>query len=113
MVNAMSDTFLPFKVNRMLVVLVVLCMVSAISVVIVRHKNRVAFVEYQQSQSQSDQLQIEWGRLKLEYATWAAAHQLADEAQANFKMVAPAPEDIVTIELDDRGGPAKVLEVVP
>lgn len=102
-----------FYISKTLIALVVLCLISAIAVVVVKHKNRVAFVELQRTQAQNDQLQIEWGRLKLEYATWAAAHQLADEANDNFNMFAPAPEDIVTIEINNQTGTANKLEVLP
>ena len=49
----------------------VISLVSALYVVVVRHQNRLEFLQVRSAEEQRDQLNDEWGRLQLEKATWA------------------------------------------
>jgi len=67
---------------------------SALGVVWTRHESRVLFVQLTQLQRQRDDLNIEYGRLELEQATWAEPRRIDDEARRKLGMVDPRPQDI-------------------
>ena len=73
-------------------VLLLAVMVSAIAVVWARHQGRVSFVELTQLQNQRDALNVEFGRLELEQATWAAPGRVEQIARSQLGMITPAPE---------------------
>lgn len=79
------------------IALVILILISAYFVVTVRHENRLAFAHVQTLESERSQLQSEWSRLMLEYATWSNRDYLSEQAGKQLEMVAPAPENIVTV----------------
>ncbi len=71
---------------------------TALAVIYVRHDARRGFVELQSVQTTRDELEADWGRLQIEYATWAdgskveklAREQLAlrDAAAAHVMVIA-------------------------
>jgi cell division protein FtsL len=67
---------------------------SAIAVVWTRHESRVLFVELTRLQNVRDDLNIEYGKLELEQATWAEPRRVDDEARQQLGMVNPKPQDI-------------------
>ncbi|WP_266160333.1 cell division protein FtsL [Dyella silvatica] len=69
-------------------------LISAIGVVWTRHESRVLFVELTRLQNQRDELNIEYGRLELEQATWAEPRRVDSEARQKIGMVNPRPQDI-------------------
>ncbi len=74
-------------------------LISAILVVVVRHQNRLEFLQVRAEEDLRDKLNDEWSRLQLEKATWAR-HNLVEEAARNeLGMVTPGPSDIVVIQL--------------
>lgn len=75
---------------------------SALSVVAVRHNNRLAFIALQQHEQKREQLQTEWGRLMIERATWTRQNNVAVDAGKRLAMTPPSPEKIVTLELGQR-----------
>lgn len=77
-----------------LVLLFAVAMVSAIGVVWTRHQSRVLFVQLTQLQNQRDDLNIEYGRLELEQATWAEPRRIDSEARSKLGMTTPRPQDI-------------------
>jgi cell division protein FtsL len=77
-----------------LVILLLAMLVSAIGVVWTRHESRVLFVELTRLQNQRDELNIEYGRLELEQATWAEPRRIDEEARSKLGMVTPRPQDI-------------------
>lgn len=77
-----------------LVILLLAVLVSAIGVVWTRHESRVLFVELTRLQNQRDELNIEYGRLELEQATWAEPRRIDQEARSKLGMVTPKPQDI-------------------
>ncbi len=70
---------------------------SAIAVVWARHQGRVAFVQLTQLQNQRDALNVEYGRLELEQATWAAPGRIEQIARSRLGMIDPAPEQVELI----------------
>jgi cell division protein FtsL len=80
--------------GSLLVLLLLAVLVSAIGVVWTRHESRVLFVELTRLQNQRDELNIEYGRLELEQATWAEPRRIDEEARSKLGMVTPRPQDI-------------------
>lgn len=72
-------------------------LVSAIAVVWVRHEARAQFIELTQLQSQRDDLNVNFGRLELEQATWADPARIDRVAREQLHMVLPKPADIQLI----------------
>lgn len=78
-------------------VLLLAVMASAIAVVWARHQGRVSFVELTQLQNQRDVLNVEFGRLELEQATWAAPGRVEQIARGQLGMITPAPAQVEMI----------------
>ncbi len=76
------------------VILLFAAVASALGVVWTRHESRVLFVQLTALQNQRDDLNIEYGRLELEQATYAEPRRIDDEARQRLGMVEPRPQDI-------------------
>lgn len=74
--------------------LLCLVLLSALGVVWTRHESRVLFVQLTALQNQRDDLNVEYGRLELEQATWAEPRRIDLEARSKLGMVSPDPKDI-------------------
>jgi cell division protein FtsL len=74
--------------------LLCLVLITALGVVWTRHESRVLFVQLTSLQNQRDDLNVEYGRLELEQATWAEPRRIDEEARAKLGMLTPAPADI-------------------
>jgi cell division protein FtsL len=77
-----------------LVILLLAVLASAIGVVWTRHESRVLFVDLTRLQNQRDELNVEYGRLELEQATWAEPRRIDEESRSKLGMVTPRPQDI-------------------
>lgn len=77
-----------------LMALLAMTLASAIGVVWTRHESRVLFVNLTALQNQRDDLNIEYGKLELEQATYAEPRRIDDEARQQLGMVDPRPQDI-------------------
>ncbi len=77
-----------------LLVLLAAVLGSALGVVWTRHESRVLFVALTTLQNQRDELNIEYGKLELEQATYAEPRRIDDEARQKLGMVNPRPQDI-------------------
>ncbi|HUB89886.1 MAG TPA: cell division protein FtsL [Dyella sp.] len=77
-----------------LLILLAAVMVSAIAVVWTRHQSRTLFVQLSQLQRERDALNIEYGQLELEQATWAEPRRIDSEARTKLGMFAPRPQDV-------------------
>lgn len=84
------------RLLQLIIVLALLAAVlgSAISVVWVRHESRVLFVQLTQLQNQRDAMNIEYGKLELEQATFAEPRRIDEEARGQLGMLDPRPQDI-------------------
>jgi cell division protein FtsL len=71
---------------------------SALGVVYAKHQTRKLFVELHTLQKARDELQIDWGRLQLEQATWATHGRVERIAQQRLKMKLPPPDAVVIVK---------------
>jgi len=71
--------------------------VAAIGVVHARHQHRQLFVELTRLVDERDELNIDFGRLQLEQATWAEANRIDQVARARLGMKFPEAGDIVVV----------------
>ncbi|TAL83374.1 MAG: cell division protein FtsL [Rhodanobacter sp.] len=69
-------------------------LISALGVVWTRNQSRVLFVRLTALQNQRDGLNIEYGKLELEQATYAEPRRVDSEARLKLDMVDPQPQDI-------------------
>ncbi|MGY0558005.1 cell division protein FtsL [Lysobacter sp. A286] len=81
----------------LLIVLVVANLVSALAVVHARHRHRVLFVQLSQLEKARDELDIDFGRLQLEQATWAESNRIDQIARDRLGMKLPEGAEIVVI----------------
>jgi cell division protein FtsL len=72
-------------------------MATALAVVVMRHESRRLFVELQALEAERDHLNVEWGRLQLEQATWAEASRVERLARTDLGLVAKEPEQVMVI----------------
>ena len=81
----------------LLAVLVAANIATALLVVRDRHEHRLAFVALTKLEKSRDELNIEFGRLQLEQATWAESNRVDQVARTRLGMVFPRTEDIVVL----------------
>ena len=82
----------------LLTVLVVANVVSALAVVYARHEHRQLFVQVSALEKARDELNIEFGRLQLEQATWAESNRIDQIARDRLGMKFPEGAEIVVIQ---------------
>ena len=80
-----------------LVALVAACVISAIGVVHARHEHRQLYVDITRLERARDELNIEFGRLQLEQATWAESNRVDQVARTRLGMKFPATDEIVVV----------------
>lgn len=78
-------------------VLVLANLVSALLIVRDRHEHRQAFIEMTRLEKARDALNIEFGRLQLEQATWAESNRVDQVARIQLGMMFPRTEDVVVL----------------
>ena len=70
---------------------------TALLVVRDRHEHRQAFIALTKLERARDELNIEFGRLQLEQATWAESNRVDQVARSRLGMVFPRTEDVVVL----------------
>jgi cell division protein FtsL len=88
---------------RSLLLLIVAVVASAMLVVELRHRNRMAFVELQSMQSQRDALNTETGQLLLEEGAWAEHRRVEGLARERLAMSIPQSQQVVVVYADGQG----------
>jgi len=84
--------------SRLLLIVLLACTVaSGIGVVYMRHMHRQLFVELSRLEKTRDDLNIEFGRLQLEQATWAESNRVDQIARERLGMKFPESDDIVVV----------------
>jgi cell division protein FtsL len=78
-------------------VLLAACIISAIGVVHARHEHRQLFVKLTRLERARDELNIDFGRLQLEQATWAESNRIDQVARNRLGMKFPEAADIVVV----------------
>jgi cell division protein FtsL len=81
----------------LLAVLVLADVASAIGIVFARHEHRQLFIALTGLEKARDELNIEFGRLQLEQATWAESNRIDQVARTRLGMVFPETRDIVVV----------------
>jgi cell division protein FtsL len=70
---------------------------SAIGIVYARQQHRQAYVELTRIENERDELNMEFGRLQLEQATWSETNRIEQVATEKLGMKSPEGVDIVVI----------------
>ena len=70
---------------------------TAIAVVQARHEHRQLFVQLSKLERARDELDIEFGRLQLEQATWAESNRIDQVARDRLGMKFPEGAETVVI----------------
>lgn len=84
--------------GRLLVaVLLVASVVSAIGVVHARHDYRQLYVQLTRLERARDELNVDFGRLQLEQATWAMSNRVDQVARERLGMRFPENAEIVVV----------------
>jgi len=68
-------------------------LLTALFVVSVRHKHRIAYTHYQSEQTRRDALSDEWGQLLIEENLWAFPHRIEKDAIDILSMRAPIAQE--------------------
>ncbi len=83
--------------RALLVALIVANIATALAVVHSRHAHRQLFIEATRLEKARDELNIEFGRLQLEQATWAEANRIDQVARDRLGMKFPEGGEIVVV----------------
>lgn len=83
--------------RAVLAALIVANLVTALAVVETRQHHRQLFVQATKLEKARDELNIEFGRLQLEQATWAESNRIDQVARDRLGMKFPEGNDIVVI----------------
>jgi cell division protein FtsL len=81
----------------LLAILIAANVLSAIGVVFARHEHRQLFIALTKLEKARDELNIEFGRLQLEQATWAESNRIDQVARMRLGMKFPEAGDIVVV----------------
>jgi cell division protein FtsL len=71
---------------------------SALGAIWSKHQARTMFVELQRLQMERDELDIEWGQLKLEQSAWSMHGRVEQVARADLRMVIPQPQEVRLVQ---------------
>lgn len=77
--------------------MIFVCLSTAISVVWIRHENRVAFSQIEDQFEERDRLNIEWYRLRLERAAISRFEQVESWAEDNAKLKKPQVQVVLLL----------------
>ncbi|MEO6365680.1 MAG: cell division protein FtsL [Luteimonas sp.] len=80
-----------------LAILIAANVATAIGVVYARHQHRQLFVELTKLERARDELNVDFGRLQLEQATWAESNRIDQVARGRIGMKFPEADEIVVI----------------
>ena len=70
---------------------------SAVGVVFLHHERRALFVELNALERERDEMQVEWGQLRLEQSVWIAHERIERVAAERLDLEIPAAERIVLV----------------
>ena len=78
----------------------VLLVLTALLVVIVKHESRKLFVELQGLERVRDELNVNWGRLKIESGYLASHDRVRSQAETRLGMDRPDPGRVAIVNLE-------------
>jgi len=84
--------------NKLLVVMILAVLASAVSVIEAKHQSRKRFVALQALEKARDQMNVEWGQLQLEQGTWATHSRVERIAREKLHMVNPEMGSVVIVK---------------
>jgi len=70
---------------------------SAVAVVLARHQHREGFIELMRLEQIRDELNIEFGRLQIEQATWSETNRIEQIAIGKLGMKFPEGAEVVVV----------------
>ena len=83
--------------------LVTSVLITALSVVYVRHQHRIAYVEFHAQETRRDALNDEWGQLLIEENLWACPHRIEKDAKKMLSMHTPKGAEVKYVEVEGDG----------
>ena len=83
---------------KILLLLVLVAMVSALAVVDMKYRTRLLFSEMQRLQTLNEAFDEDLARLQFEQNKWAERDRIENEARTRLHMVLPGPESILSIK---------------
>lgn len=89
--------------NRKLVLLAMLVLISAMAVVELRHRNRTTFAHLQSLMQTRDGLEVEWSKLLLEEGAWSQHRRIESTAVRKLGMQMPDNDQVVMVDLRGSG----------
>ncbi len=78
--------------------LAVAVLVSALGVVYTKYQTRKLFVELQTLEKIRDEMNVEWGQLRLEESTWGTHGRVEQIARDKLEMIMPPVEAVVIVK---------------
>ena len=87
--------------RKQIVLLAVGVMACALTVIDLRHRNRILFAELQSVTRERDALNTEWGQLLLEQGAWSEQRRVEETARARLGMALPSGDQVVVVRADN------------
>jgi cell division protein FtsL len=84
--------------NRLLGVLGMVLLITALAVIYSKYYSRLIFIEIQKQERELDQREVEWGQTQLELTTFAEQNRVELVAREKLKLVMPLHEKIIYIK---------------
>ena len=85
-------------INRLLSVVGLVLLLSALAVIYSKYYSRLIFIEIQKQERALDQYEVEWGQMQLELTMLAEQNRLELVAQDELKLMMPLREKIIYIK---------------
>jgi len=81
-----------------LLLLLVLVAATAMAVVLAHHHHRQAFIALTAAERERDALNVEFGRLQIEQATWSETNRIEQIAVGKLGMKFPEGDEVVVVQ---------------
>ena len=85
------------RADRRTWVLLAAVLLTALAVVYVRHEARRGFIALQELETERDEIVTDWGRLQLEYATWASGSRVESLAKDELGLREVDPKQVIVV----------------
>ncbi len=72
--------------------------VTAIACIYTRHESRRQFTHLQSLIADRDNLEVEWGKLKIEQSTWSTHGRVEQLAREKMQMLNPVQKDVTVVQ---------------
>jgi cell division protein FtsL len=84
--------------NRLLSVVGIALLLSALAVIYSKYYSRLVFIEIQKQERALDQYEVEWGQMQLELTMLAEQNRVELVAREQLKLFMPPREKIIYIK---------------